>query len=128
MKKILVILLIIMSVAGMANAKSKKGAEITFKVTTHDFGYIQEKNGPVSYDFKFENTGDAPLIIVSANASCGCTKPSYPKKPIAPGEAGIIKVTFKPTHRPGAFNKVVTVNTNAKSKHLRIKGNVIPEQ
>ena len=128
MKKILVIFLIIMSVAGMANANSKKGAEITFKVTTHDFGYIQEKNGPVAYDFNFENTGDAPLIIVSANASCGCTKPSYPKKPIAPGESGIIKVTFKPKHRPGAFNKVVTVNTNANSKHLRIKGNVIPEQ
>ena len=32
--------------------------EMEFKVTSHDFGYIDEYGGNVSYEFEFTNTGD----------------------------------------------------------------------
>lgn len=102
----------------------------TFEVTTHDFGNIREADGPVSYDFEFSNTGDEPLVIISANASCGCTKPEVPKKPVAPGKSSKIKITYLPTGRPGEFNKTVRVRTNAnrpyKQINLKITGVVIP--
>jgi hypothetical protein len=96
---------------------------------THDFGTIQEAKGQVSYEFEFENSGDKPLVIVSATASCGCTKPVYPTDPIKPGKKGKLKVTYNPSGRPGEFNKTIKVRTNApKSKRvsLKITGTVIP--
>ncbi len=35
-----------------------------------------------------------PLIITSARASCGCTVPQKPEKPVLPGEVGEINVTY----------------------------------
>ncbi len=107
-----------------------EGPTPVFEITSHDFGNIREADGPVSYDFEFTNAGDEPLVIISANASCGCTKPEIPKKPVAPGKSAKIKVTYLPTGRPGEFNKTVRVRTNAKRPYkqvnLKITGVVIP--
>ncbi|MDE6402686.1 MAG: DUF1573 domain-containing protein [Muribaculaceae bacterium] len=102
---------------------------ITLESTSHDFGNISEDGGPVSCEFEFTNTGDEPLVIISANASCGCTRPEYPKKPVQPGKKGIIKITYLPAGRPGEFSKTVRVRTNAprpKRINLNITGVVIP--
>ena len=65
----------------------------------------------------------------SATAECGCTKPVFPKQPIAPGKNGVIKVTYNPIGRPGAFDKVVTIKTNGKpgKVRLKIRGTVMPK-
>ena len=44
-------------------------------------------------EFKFTNTGEGPLIISSAQGSCGCTVPEYPNAPVAPGEEGAWEFT-----------------------------------
>ena len=106
-------------------------ADITFEQIEYDFGTIPEQGGPVTHEFEFVNTGDLPLMVLNATASCGCTRPEYPKKPIMPGRSEKIKVTYLPTGRPGEFNKTITVKTNAKGKNkkstLRIMGFVTPE-
>ena len=106
-----------------------KQAEATFATLSHDFGTIQEAKGPVSCTFEFTNTGNKPLLIIDAVASCGCTRPEYPSKPIKPGKKGKIKVTYSPIGRPGAFKKSVKVKTNGKERTvtLRIEGTVIPK-
>ncbi|MGM9833035.1 MAG: DUF1573 domain-containing protein [Candidatus Limisoma sp.] len=125
MKSLIIATLAAIAIALPMSAKQKSGAVITFAETTHDFGYIQESGGAVSHEFTFTNTGNKPLIIVSAHASCGCTKPEFPKNPIEPGKTGVIKITYKPKNRPGAFDKIVSVTSNAKTVHLRIRGCVI---
>lgn len=112
-----------------ASAKEKE-ASIKFKKKTHDFGTIKEADGKVSCKFEFTNTGSAPLVIVSATASCGCTKPIFEEQPIQPGKSSEIRVTYNPSGRPGEFNKNITVKTNApgaKKVVLKITGVVIPE-
>ncbi len=105
-----------------------EGARIQFLETTHDFGIIREADGPVTYEFEFQNTGDKPLVIISAKAGCGCTTPKFPKEPIRPGEKEKIKITYNPAGRPGEFNKDIKIRTNAKGKKpiLTISGCVIP--
>ena len=125
MKNLIIVIVAIFAIALPMNAKQKSGAIITLAETTHDFGYIQESGGAVSHQFTFTNTGTKPLIIVSAHASCGCTKPEFPKKPIEPGKTGVVKITYKPKNRPGAFDKIVSITSNAKTVHLRIRGCVI---
>ena len=104
-------------------------AEATFQTKSYDFGTIKEANGPVTCTFEFTNTGDKPLLIIDATASCGCTKPEYPSKPIKPGKKGKIKVTYSPIGRAGAFKKTVKIKTNGKERTtvLRIEGTVIPK-
>ncbi len=104
-------------------------AMIEFSETWHNFGNINEKGGPVSHEFEFFNTGNGNLVIMDASAECGCTRPEYPKNPIAPGKKGKLKVTFNPLGRMGSFDKVVTVRTNGQPKkvRLKIKGTVVPK-
>ncbi len=103
---------------------------ISFENKTHDFGLIKEKGGAVSHEFVFTNTGDTPLVIIKAKADCGCTRPTIPLEPIAPGESATIKVKFLPDGRPGEFIKTIRVTTNDpkhKKVRLKISGSVIPE-
>ncbi|GAA4448724.1 DUF1573 domain-containing protein [Rurimicrobium arvi] len=115
-----------------ASASENSIAKITFfePDNTHDFGTIPE--GPdVTYEFKFHNTGKAPLIISNANANCGCTSPIFSKEPILPGEKGTISVTYHTENHPGNFEKFVYVTSNSDGQsqvQLRIKGIVLRKQ
>ncbi len=129
MKRIISIFtLMLMSAVAFNIMAAGKGAEMTFNEKTHDFGTIKEANGPVTHTFEFTNTGGEPLVIINVNASCGCTRPEYPKEPIMPGKKGKVKVTFNPAGRPGEFSKEVKIRTNGdKRPILRITGTVIPK-
>jgi len=93
-----------------------------FDKTDHDFGTVTEGQ-KVSYDYKFKNNGQAPLIIQTAQPSCGCTVPTWPKEPVMKGQSAVIKVHYD-TKRTGAFTKTVTIESNARSnpKVITIKG------
>lgn len=110
-------------------AEDNDGARIEFAEKSFDFGTIREADGSVSHTFEFTNTGSEPLIIIDASASCGCTRPEFPKEPIKPGGKGKIKVIYNPAGRPGEFNRKVKIRTNAKGGKrvtLKITGTVIP--
>lgn len=103
--------------------------EFSFENTSHDFGAIEEGQ-TVEHTFSFTNTGDAPLIISNARASCGCTVPEWPRQPIAPGETGRIKVSFDSSDKPGVQKKNVTLsaNTTPNTMILNISAQVNPKQ
>ena len=89
-----------------ANAPAMK-----FKDISHDFGKIKTGD-KVSYDFNFTNTGKSPLIITDAVASCGCTKPEWPKEPVQPNATGVIKVVFNSAGKMGLQDKQITITAN----------------
>jgi len=74
-----------------------------------------------SYTFKFVNAGGADLIISSASSTCGCTVPSYSKKPLKPGEKGEIEVVFDSAGRTGSQHKSVSILTNAQPNTVRLE-------
>ena len=95
----------------------------------HDFGTIKDGD-VVEHTFQFINTGEAPLIISDAKATCGCTVPEWPKEPIPVGAAGEIKVRFNSKNKPGIQNKTVTLTANTwpATTRVRIKANVVKEE
>lgn len=130
MKKLLFIISLIISTTLVVNAQEKEAdnsnaPQIKFDKLIHDYGTIaQGANGEV--EFSFTNKGNEPLILSRPRSSCGCTVPTWPKQPILPGKSETIKVTYN-TARIGAFNKTVTIMSNAKNQIvvLRIKGKVV---
>jgi hypothetical protein len=143
MKKI--ILLAMLSVLGVTTSNAQEttkkikatsakaalidGAGMVFVSETIDYGTIAH-NADGKREFVFTNNGNKPLIIANTQGSCGCTVPSSPKEPIAPGAKGIISVKYA-TDRIGAFTKTVTVTSNAEgqaTKVLTIKGTVLRDE
>ena len=93
------------------NKITKQPTTIVYKEYTHDFGTIKQGD-VVNYKFTFTNTGKNPLIISNAQGSCGCTVPTYPKEPIAPGADAVIDVQFNSAGKVGEQNKTVTITAN----------------
>lgn len=108
------------------------GAPITFSHVSHDFGTIRASAGTVSAEYEFTNNSDEPVAILTVtNGGCGCTTPSFPKKPVMPGKSAKIKITFNPHGRSGEFNREVKVRYASASKKgklaLTFSGVIIPE-
>ena len=100
-------------------SKPKKRAKINFEETVHKYGFIKQGD-IVKHDFKFTNTGNAPLVIKNVDASCGCTFPSYPFIPIEPGKEGVIGVTFDSKGKIGPQKPTITVVTNGRPRTLKL--------
>lgn len=131
-KHIIVLLLAVLLTLPVMAKKKKDGGNPLIKFTeqTYNFGNVKEQGGPVSHEFEFFNTGNVNLVILDATAQCGCTRPEYPKNPVAPGKKGKVKITYNPVGRPGSFRKTVTLKTNAKPRKvtLVIEGTVVPNK
>jgi len=98
-----------------------------FETETVDYGTIVQ-NSDGTRTLKFTNVGKSPIIISKAKGSCGCTVPSWPKKPIMPGETAEIGVKYT-TNKLGRISRSITLHSNAseKTKIIRISGNVIKD-
>ena len=114
--------------AAERDAEKTDFPEMSFAEVEHDFGTINEGD-IVEHKFSFTNTGKAPLVIVSAKGSCGCTVPEWPKEPIAPGAQGEMLVKFNSNGKPNLQNKQVTItaNTKAGKEVIKIKAMVTPK-
>jgi hypothetical protein len=111
--------------ANNGNPEINGNASFKWNVTIFDFGKIQ-LNIPVEHRFSFTNNGNAPLIITSVQASCGCTVADYSTEPVQPGTAGFVKVKFNAASI-GQFTKTVTINANTNEGVvlLTVKGEVV---
>lgn len=99
-----------------------------FETELIDYGTIAH-NADGKRAFTFKNVGKSPIIISKAKGSCGCTVPTWPKKPIMPGETAEIGVKYA-TNRVGSFSKSITLYSNAseKTKVIRIKGKILKDE
>jgi Protein of unknown function (DUF1573) len=91
-----------------------------FEKMEHDFGVVAEGQ-KVSYTYKVKNTGQAPLIIQSAQPSCGCTVPDWTKEPIPAGGSGYVKAEFDTKGKVGPNTKTITVTANTWPKQSTLK-------
>jgi hypothetical protein len=107
----------------------KKGAAaVEFDKTEYDFGTVAEGT-VVETTFMVKNTGKTDLVITDAKATCGCTVPVWPKKPVKVGESAEIQVKFNTNGKPNRQSKTVTLYTNTATgrEMIKIFGNVTPK-
>ncbi|MDX2196066.1 MAG: DUF1573 domain-containing protein [Cytophagales bacterium] len=102
----------------VSNTQAKKYSEeeirlspkIVLEKSAHNFGKV-EKNQKLSLKLNVKNMGRTDLKVTSVNASCNCVTYTTAKDYIAPGEAGVVELTY----RPGSMNEqqdVVNISSN----------------
>ena len=114
-----------------AGALAQPKIEFLAKDNTIDYGKVSKDTDSGIRTFEFKNTGDQPLIITNVQSTCGCTVPSKPKEPIAPGKIG--KIDVKYNMNAGPIRKTITVESNATNVEggrvaIKIKGEVIAKE
>jgi len=113
-----------------AATRDEKAGEfpvMVFDETEFDFGTIDQGTN-VEHTFTFTNNGTAPLVIVDAKSSCGCTVPQFTDKPVAPGEKGELLVKFNGSGKNQVSKTVtITANTKAGKETVKIKAFVNPK-
>lgn len=110
------------SVNSKADAACMSPAEAVFQYDTVVEGAV------IVHEFRFKNTGTAPLLIADVSSGCGCTVPqNWPKELIAPGEEGSISVTFNTRGWSGDVDKRVTAVTNGEPSvvHFVLNGHIL---
>ena len=143
-KKIILVLLVVASLVSCDVRRKDKIADdaeaqkilalkdsTTVQIIDTAYNFKSVTDGEkVIYSYRFKNTGTKPLVIVEATASCGCTVPQKPEKPILPGETGLIKIVFDSKGRVGEAHKTITVISNAKPEFppLLLTGNVLAKE
>ena len=118
--------------ASAATEQTAAPAEVTtiqWLDSVQNFGKVTDGE-KVMITFHFKNTGTKPLVIASVQASCGCTVPSKPEEPIAPGAEGKITAEFNSEGRVGKASKNITVTANTKESItvLLFEGEVLPKK
>lgn len=126
MKKTILIAFVLLS--GFMFGQNGPKIEFKAKDNTIDYGKVSKEDDSGLRVFEFKNTGDAPLLIIDAKSTCGCTVPSYSKEPIAPGGTG--KIEIKYNMAVGPIRKTITIETNAVNYDegrvaLKITGDVV---
>ena len=127
MKRVFICFILAMLTTSLA-AQEKVGPKMTLDSATHNFGDVERKGGDLVKEFRFVNDGDEPLVIKKITKSCSCTTVNYSRKPVMPGQSGVISIKYEP-HKveEGVFNRVIQIYTNAsnKARILAIQGNSI---
>ncbi len=116
------------STLGACTLALAAGAQVRWLQTEQDLGAFSEDLGAVDAVFSMVNDSDAPVRILDARATCGCTQPEVPREAIAPGDTARIVVKYLASGRPGRFSKNIYVRTSAdrsRQQTLTISGTVI---
>lgn len=98
---------------------STKWTTVQWLDSTQNFGKVTDGE-KVKISFHFKNTGSKPLVISDVHASCGCTVPSKPEEPIAPGKEGVITAEFNSSGRVGKASKYLNVTCNTKENIITL--------
>lgn len=101
------------------------------QVEQADFNFGQTFQGDkVSHTYRFQNSGDEPLIIDRVRSSCGCTAALLSTKILAPGDVAEINSTFDSARFSGAIAKTIYLYSNDPQQpvtELHIRGTVKQE-
>jgi hypothetical protein len=113
--------------ASPKRAVSSNSSQIKFDNISFDLGTIKE-DAVIEKAFEFVNTGTQDLVIIEAKGSCGCTIPTAPTMPIAPGSRGKILVKYTAKNKVGPQKPTITVTTNGIPSIVKLNMDVWVDQ
>ena len=101
-----------------------KKEDVKFDYTTFDFGKVKSHE-EAECKFYFVNQSKINFMIYGITSTCGCTIPSWNKKPLKPGDRDSILVRLKVNEKSNII-KTITVKGNTDEViRLQVKATII---
>ena len=94
MKRFLISFLLLLF-CGLASLSAQPKKTLVFDHNTQNLGTISVSENGYTAVYSFTNAGLLPLQIQVVSEPCICTKASWPKEEIAPGDKGEITITYQ---------------------------------
>ena len=115
MRNLLLLTMLLLVACGGGAAAEGGAPSLALETATLELGEMP--NGRIATrEVAVRNDGNAPLLVASVTTSCGCTTAVLEPMTIAPGAAGVLRVTFDSgAHGPdlrGPLLREVTLNSN----------------
>lgn len=108
------LLLLSIAMPTVARERKERGARLQFSCASHDFGTVSRRGNDLVCEFEFENSGDEPLVVLSVTTSCSCLKAECSRKPVSPGERGVVRIMLEANKvERGVFHRVIQVRSNS---------------
>lgn len=92
-------------------------AVVSLRRDTFDVGRLREGERIVK-EFAVRNAGRVPFVIGRVESDCGCIVSEYDRRPVAPGEAVSLDVSFDSRGYRGYVLKRVEVTTTLRNEPL----------
>lgn len=108
-------------------AESPTGADIEFQTKVVDLGTLFRDDEVQIVRLSYTNTGDLPLVVTEVTTSCSCTRVSYERRKVLPGERGVLSIAFDPSKAPeGSLYRVLKVYSTAVGgvQHITLKAEI----
>lgn len=104
--------------------------QLRFEKESLDLGTFEELGGKRTCTFEATNIGKKTILILDVVTTCGCTVPTFSRRPIKPGERTQIEVSYDPLGRPGTFDRKLHVYGSNRERLgvLTIHGMVTPRE
>lgn len=123
MRRTVLSLLLVFLLPGVsARAEGQDGDKpvLQFRETDHSFGTVS-RDSVLVHTFRFRNTADTTVRILSAASTCPCVQVEVLETEIAAGGEGCITVTYTgQNNKPGRFQQLVRVYTSATGKSINL--------
>lgn len=128
LKSILVLSVLFLLGAGIPTDLSGQsaGPRIQFPDSVYHFGTVP-MGTVVEHRFRYQNVGDAELVVSGAKPGCGCTRIDFRADTLAPGEWGWVDFRFDTHQRVGRekLSFAVWHNGTAKVTKVRVTGEIV---
>lgn len=92
----------------------KNQTKIRFLKDLYDFDSIKQGRD-IQQNIYYVNEGSQPFFITDVKVSCGCTVPSYDKKPVMPKDTGFFQIAFKSKGKEGFVMNKLAVHGNVEN-------------
>lgn len=100
---------LLLLVALSAHGQTTTARLLEFEQPTRETGTIRKDADPIVFTFKYTNIADNPVVIKDIHTRCGCLKPEFDTKPVAPGESAQVRAVLDPGILYGDFKVPLTV-------------------
>jgi hypothetical protein len=118
------------SLAAQTQVPSEGAGAPRLELSTQEWNFgVAWQGQPVKLEITVKNVGTAPLDITDVSSSCGCTVPTKPKSPLAPGESSTLTISYDSARRLGPASQTVTLVTNDATQPkaiIKLSGDVKP--
>ena len=125
----LMLLMMVLTASAQERREARSSdAALTLHAVSHHFGDVARRGGDLEYELHYTNTGTTPLVLTRVVTSCSCLKAHFQRRPLPPGEKGVIRIVYQPQKsEPGVFNKVIQIYSNARDGRaiFTVQGNAV---